>query len=230
MNEGHGQEFYRKDNSVRRSGLFSEPPDSEYWNFLRSSPSQISAPTGFHSAQNVNARPGANSLSKNWVLGHACLRMTALKEGLPRLMSCLNDLHGAPKSQRFLRFAIAVPLWLDPEIASDFRDKTQQCWIAIKGAMESRWRFAISSCDVWGGGAPNFNQGPPNGGASRSGLVLPFLSFVGLSRFFRDFSDLCGESSGIFPICPFPLSRPINSAYEEQSRNGPRHNLDLSRK
>ena len=46
---------------------------------------------------------------------------------------------------------------------------------------------------------------------------------------------------GIFPICPgtlrgfsrfvfFPFSRPINSAYREQSRKGLRHNLDLSRK
>ena len=32
------------------------------------------------------------------------------------------------------------------------------------------------------------------------------------------------------PICPFPLSRAINSTYEEQSRKGPRHNPDLSRK
>ena len=55
-------------------------------------------------------------------------------------------------------------------------------------------------------------------------LVCPFLSFLGLSRFFRDFPDLPGDSSGIFPICPFPLSRPLNSAYEERSRNGPRHN------
>ena len=53
---------------------------------------------------------------------------------------------------------------------------------------------------------------------------------VGLSRFFWDFPDLSGDSPGIFPICPFPLSRPINSTYEEQSRKGPRHNLDLSRK
>ena len=62
-------------------------------------------------------------------------------------------------------------------------------------------------------------------------LFCPFLSlsffflfcpFLGLSRFFRDFPDLFGDSSGIFPICPFPLSRPINSAYEEQSRKGPR--------
>ena len=82
-----------------------------------------------------------------------------------------------------------------------------------------------------------FNQGPlnggvSNGGVSRSGLVLPLLSFFVLFGTFpisfRDFPDLSGDSSGIFPICPFPLSRPINSAYEEQSRKGLRHNLDRS--
>ena len=52
-----------------------------------------------------------------------------------------------------------------------------------------------------------FSHGPPsggvsNGGASRSGLVLPFcpfLSFLGLSRFFRDFPDLLGDGPGNFP-------------------------------
>ena len=29
MNEGLGKDFYRKGNSVKRSGPFSEPPDSE---------------------------------------------------------------------------------------------------------------------------------------------------------------------------------------------------------
>ena len=29
MNEGFGKVLYRKSNSVKRSGLFSEPPDSE---------------------------------------------------------------------------------------------------------------------------------------------------------------------------------------------------------
>ena len=29
MNEGFGKDFYRKDNSVKRSGRFNEPPDSE---------------------------------------------------------------------------------------------------------------------------------------------------------------------------------------------------------
>ena len=72
--------------------------------------------------------------------------------------------------------------------------------------------------------------GGSNGGASRSGLVLPFLSFLGFSRFFRDFPDLSGQSPGIFPIGPFPLSQPMNSACKEQSRKGPRHTLDLPEK
>ena len=74
------------------------------------------------------------------------------------------------------------------------------------------------------------NGGVSNGGVSRSGPVLPFCPFLfflglswGYSRFVRGLS-------GIFPIGPFPLSRPIISTYEEQSRKGPRHNLDLSRK
>ena len=84
-----------------------------------------------------------------------------------------------------------------------------------------------------------FTQGPlnggvSNGGVSRSGLVLPFLSFFVLFLSFfvlsRGFPDLSGDSPGIFPIGPFPLSRPIKSTYEEQSWKGPRHNLDHSRK
>ena len=73
-------------------------------------------------------------------------------------------------------------------------------------------------------------EGFQTGGVSRSGLVLPFLSFFVLSQIFRDFPDLLGDEPGIFPIRPFSLSRPIKSTYEEQSRKGPRHNLDLSRK
>ena len=79
-------------------------------------------------------------------------------------------------------------------------------------------------------------QGPLNGGVSNGGgvpdLDLSFLlcPFLGLSRFFWDFPDLLGDGPGIFPICPFPLSRPIKSTYGEQSRKGPRHNQDLSRK
>ena len=92
------------------------------------------------------------------------------------------------------------------------------------------------------GGLGDFSRaakrgGFKRGGASRSGIVLPFLSFfvlflslLGLSRIFRDFPDLLGDGSGIFPIRHFSLSRRIQSIYEEQSRKGPRHNLDLSRK
>ena len=82
-----------------------------------------------------------------------------------------------------------------------------------------------------------FNQGPLNKGGFKQGGGFPiwacpfFLSFsVIFPDFFGDFPDLSGDSPRIFPICPFPLSRPINSTYEEQSRKGPRHNLDLSRK
>ena len=57
-----------------------------------------------------------------------------------------------------------------------------------------------------------------------------FFVLFGTFPIFRDFPDLSGDGPGIFPICPFPLSRPINSTYEEQSQKGPRHNLDLSRK
>ena len=58
-------------------------------------------------------------------------------------------------------------------------------------------------------------------------LFCPFLSFW---DFPGDFPDLRGDGPGIFPIGLFPLSQPIKSTYEEQSRKGPRHNLDHSRK
>ena len=58
-------------------------------------------------------------------------------------------------------------------------------------------------------------------------LFCPFWDFPDL---LGDFPDLLRDGPGIFPICPFPLSRPIKSTYEEQSRKGPRHNLDLPRK
>ena len=31
MNQGFGKDFYRKGNSVKRFGPFTEPPDSENW-------------------------------------------------------------------------------------------------------------------------------------------------------------------------------------------------------
>ena len=80
-------------------------------------------------------------------------------------------------------------------------------------------------------------KGAKRGGCKRGGFPIwtcpgifcPF-EISGLSRFFRDFPDLLGDGPGIFLIRPFSLSRPIKGTYEEQSRKGPRHNLDLSRK
>ena len=77
----------------------------------------------------------------------------------------------------------------------------------------------------------NKHQGPVDGGGfrpgvSRFGLVRPDLSFLGLSRFFRDFPDLFGD----FPICRFPSSWPVRRTYKEHFRNGQRHNQELSRK
>ena len=83
---------------------------------------------------------------------------------------------------------------------------------------------------------PKFmSRAAKRGGFKRGGFPIwtcpsffcPFLSFLGLSRFFWDFPDLLRDGPGIFPIRPFSLSLPIKSTYEEQSRKGPRHNLDL---
>ena len=84
----------------------------------------------------------------------------------------------------------------------------------------------LSSFSLVGQGLINMG-GFKRGGASRSGLC-PFSSFLGLSRFFRDFR-------GTFPIGPFlekkfPLSRPARSTCKEHSRKGPRHEQDLSKK
>ena len=45
MNEGFSKDFYRQGNSVKRSGPFSEPLDSDNAKLLSSSPSQKSALT-----------------------------------------------------------------------------------------------------------------------------------------------------------------------------------------
>ena len=80
-----------------------------------------------------------------------------------------------------------------------------------------------------------FYQGPLNGGVSNGGFPDLDLSFLFCPFWdFPDFSGILpicsGNGPGIFPIRHFSLSRPIKSTYEEQSRKGPRHNLDLSRK
>ena len=43
VNRGFGKDFYRKDNSVKRFGPFTEPPDSETEELLSSSPARKSA-------------------------------------------------------------------------------------------------------------------------------------------------------------------------------------------
>ena len=84
-----------------------------------------------------------------------------------------------------------------------------------------------------------YSRAAKQGGFKRGGFPIwacpSFLSFALFGTFpiFSGFSDLSGDSSRIFPIYPFPLSRPINitaPGSEEQSRKGLRHNLDLSRK
>ena len=80
----------------------------------------------------------------------------------------------------------------------------------------------------------SFCRGPVDRGFQTGGFPDLDLSF--LFCLFWDFPDFLGFSPfvwdcpGIFPICPSRLSRPSNSTYEEQSRKGPRHNPDLSRK
>ena len=88
-------------------------------------------------------------------------------------------------------------------------------------------------------GASGFYQGPKRGGFKRGGFPIwtcpsffvlfgTFPIFPGFSRFARGWS---GDGSGDGPgIRPFFVSQLIKSTYEEQSRKGPRHNLDLSRK
>ena len=102
--------------------------------------------------------------------------------------------------------------------------------VKVNGASHSwkwlRFFWAVPSTLVKGRQTGRFQTG----GFPDLDLSFLFCPFLGLSRFFRDFPDLLGDGPGIFPICPFPLSQPIKSTYEEQSRKGPRHNLDLSRK
>ena len=73
------------------------------------------------------------------------------------------------------------------------------------------------------------NRGVSNGGASRSGLVLPFFVLFGTFPIFPGLSRFARGWPGDFPDSSLSLSRPIKSTYEEQSRKGPWHNLDLSR-
>ena len=70
-----------------------------------------------------------------------------------------------------------------------------------------------------------FSRAAKRGGGSKGGFPIwtcPsfLLSFLVLFGTFPIFSR-------IFPIGPFPLSRPVRSTYKEYSRKGLRHNQDL---
>ena len=66
VNQGSGKDFYRKGDSVKRSGRFSEPPDSE--KLLSSSPSRKPAPATPQNRQLLFGRLTENCLHV-WVGG-----------------------------------------------------------------------------------------------------------------------------------------------------------------
>ena len=53
----------------------------------------------------------------------------------------------APKSQRLLQFVIAMPI-ADPRNRAISETRESIVALRFKGAMESRWRFAILDCDL----------------------------------------------------------------------------------
>ena len=68
VNEGFGKEIDRKGKSMKRSGPFSEPPESENESLLRSSPSPNSAPRKFarHKAQQIHHKWIWRKLTQRW--------------------------------------------------------------------------------------------------------------------------------------------------------------------
>ena len=96
----------------------------------------------------------------------------------------------------------------------------------IQGVQVLREKRLISLHGKRVGRAVKMKLRPPLCRPLKHSMIL-FKILFGTFPIFLGFSRDC---PGIFPICPFPLSRPINSTYEEQSRKGPRHYPDLSRK
>ena len=74
-----------------------------------------------------------------------------------------------------------------------------------------------------------YQGNPKNQGKEGPGTCPSLFVLFGTFPIFRDFPDLLRESPGIFPIRLFLFLGLVKSTYEEQSRKGPRHNLDLSR-
>ena len=102
------------------------------------------------------------------------------------------------------------------------------------------YRFSLKARDQgigryefpWKSYQPNLSRaakrGVSNGGVSRSGLVLPFLSFLGLPDF-SGFSRFARGRSGDFPDSSLFLFLGLIKRRGTVPK-GPRHNLDLSRK
>ena len=78
MNQGFGKDSYRKGNSVKRFGPFTEPPDSETENLLSSSPSRKSALI-FWASKKGHSRPcPENGLTKKSLGGWPLSRLAGL--------------------------------------------------------------------------------------------------------------------------------------------------------
>ena len=107
------------------------------------------------------------------------------------------------------------PFSMQDSQANSTKKSTEVFWRAVKAAI----------CDFIpreSGSRAGKRRGCKQGGFP----IWTCPSFFVLFCPFWDFLNF----SGIFPICPFPLSRPIKSTYEEPSQLGPQHNPDLSRK
>ena len=108
---------------------------------------------------------------------------------------------------KFLTLLRLKGVFLDKEVTTSlFKDLESRA--AKRGGGFKRGRFPIWTCPF---------------------LFVLFVHF-GTFPIFPGFSRFARGLSGDFPDRPFSLSQPSESTYEEQSRKGPRHNLDLSRK
>ena len=97
-----GVSIYRKGNSVKRFRPFSELSDSNHWNFLRSSPSQISAPSWFWGRGWGQQLFSFQSPAVHWMAGTSSLNW----------LSCRNpyqtphSLHAPPTKKAFFRWKV----------------------------------------------------------------------------------------------------------------------------
>ena len=126
---------------------------------------------------------------------------------------------GAVKERGQCDLGDGVPKYSAPSCDLRFRATTGGRGAILAKMLRSR---VCSRAAKRGGGGVQTGGFPD---LDLSFLFCPFFVLFGTFPIFLGFSDLLGNGLGIFPICPFPLSRPIKSTYEEQSRQGPQHNL-----